>query len=430
MNTLIEPLAKPFAASTSVQEIEREVELREKNYQRASKGCVHVGDDRIIVAHELDCLLCLERMENLSRRIVHRNEAATRVVKKRTPSGTVIGLTHELTSLGEAVWALCLSGIPMIELTCPSSRYKGEYSSTVVPFPEVEELAHTSDMTVRFNPSIAVLLRACQKAMPTLRAYSGDGYVIDVNNERTRRKLTWLVRFVRRVGRSGHFRRMESNRVRLERKDLESCCRYMASGFAEYANLEVLRVDLYIRPTHHTWADTRLAEQCMERYLRALSEDRIISDVKRWIWKRECGFDRGIHYHLLVALDGHKHQSANALGKMLGEAWVNRCGPLRASYFNCYVRRHEYKYNGLGSVHVTDAKKLIGIKKAIEYMVKGDGYVMTGHKRNLRKGNMPKDQHQPKRGAPRKGGHDMSLVNAILGNPITNADIPYTENDL
>jgi hypothetical protein len=28
---------------------------------------------------------------------------------------------------------------------------------------------------------------------------------------------------------------------------------------------------------------------CMERHLRALGEDRIVLDVKRWIWKRECG---------------------------------------------------------------------------------------------------------------------------------------------
>jgi hypothetical protein len=429
MNAFIDPQAKQFDASTLFQEMEREVERRERNYQRTSKGLIHIDDDRTIVTHEQDCLLCLERMEKLSRRIVRRHEEVTRVVKKRTLSGTVIGLKHELTSLGEAVWDLCRSGIPLIELMCPSSRYKGEYSIPVVPLPYVNELAHVSDMKVRFNPYIAVLLRACQRAIPTLRAYGSNGHTIDVNNERAKSTLTWLVRFVRRVGRSGPFKRIESNRIRLEKKDLASCCWYMASGFAQYANLQILRVDLYIRPGYHTWADTRLAEQCMERYLRALSEDRIIPDVKRWIWKRECGFDRGIHYHVLVALDGHKHQSTCALTRMLGEAWVKRCGPLRASYFNCYVRRHEYKYNGLGSVHVSDVKKLIGIKKAIEYMVKGDGYVMTGHKRNLRKGNMPKHHNQPKRGAPRKAVHDMSLVNAILGNPFTDIDIPDIEND-
>ena len=60
----------------------------------------------------------------------------------------------------------------------------------------------------------------------------------------------------------------------------------------------------------------------------------------------------------------------------------------------------------------------MGIREAIKYMVKGDGYVMTGHKRNLMRGNMKKQSgSKSKRGAPRKLGHDMILVDEILGNP-------------
>jgi hypothetical protein len=158
-----------------------------------------------------------------------------------------------------------------------------------------------------------------------------------------------------------------------------------------------------------------MAEQCIKRYRRALSENHIVPDVIRHICVREDGFDRGVHYHLLVALDGHKHRSASFYSRLLGEAWVKRCGPMRASYFNCYVRRNWYQYNGLGSVHVRDCKKLIGMREAIRYMVKGDGYVMSGYKRNLWRGIISKDK-QPKRGAPRRCVHDMSLVNSVLGN--------------
>lgn len=96
---------------------------------------------------------------------------------------------------------------------------------------------------------------------------------------------------------------------------------------------------------------------------------------------------------------------------------MKKCGPLRASYFNCYTRRHQYKYNALGSVHLSDLRMLMGIREAIRYIVKGDGFVMTGHKRNLRRGRMTSSSSQPRRGAPRKGSHDMSLVYEILGNP-------------
>ncbi|GGA14207.1 hypothetical protein GCM10011408_39910 [Dyella caseinilytica] len=403
--------------------MENEIEVRERNYQRVSKGRVHISSDRAVVTHEQDCLLWLKRMEKLSMRIAHRNETATRAVKRRTLSGLVIGVTHELTSLGEAVWGLCREGIPLIEMKCPSSRHKGVHSSPVLPLSVIDELAHTEPMPVQFNPFITVILRACQRAIPTLRAYGDNSHTLNVTNEQVRHKLHWVVRFVRRVAHTARFKQIESNRIRLEKQNFEHCCQYMASAFAEYSKLLVLRVDLYIRQTENTWADTRLAEQCMERYLRALDEGRIVPDVKRRIWKRECGFDRGIHYHLLVALDGHKHQSAGALTKLLGDTWVERCGPLRASYFNCYVRRHEYLYNGLGSVHISDWKMLMGIRYAIRYVVKGDGYVMTGFTRNLRKGDTPKDKSQPKRGAPRKDGHDMWLVNAVLGNPMTKKNL-------
>jgi hypothetical protein len=297
----------------------------------------------------------------------------------------------------------------------PSSRYKGRCSWPAI-HSKHEELAQTESMIARFNPYITVMLRACQKAMPAIR-YAYDEMGIDLSNQKVRGRIEWIARFVRRCCRSSRFRRIETNRIRLERKNFDSCCRYLAEGFRGHTKLLVLRVDLYIRPTHHTTVDVRLAEKCLERYLRDLDEGRIVPDVLRRICKRECGFDRGVHYHLLVALDGHKHQNACYMSQLLGEKWLKKCGPLRASYFNCYVRRHHYKYNALGSVHLSDWRMLMGIREAIRYMVKGDGYVMTGHRRNLMRGKLKKRGVQPKRGAPRRGG-DMSLVNQILGAPI------------
>jgi hypothetical protein len=159
-----------------------------------------------------------------------------------------------------------------------------------------------------------------------------------------------------------------------------------------------------------------MAKRCIAPCLAALAESRVVANVNRRICETEPGVDRCIHNHALVAMDGRKHQSASAFTRMLGEAWVKRYGPLRASYFNCYVRRHLFKYNALGSVHMSDPRMLMGIKEAIKYMVKGDGFVMTGHKRNLWRGNLRSGWQQPKRGAPRKACNDMSIVNEILGN--------------
>lgn len=384
----------------------------ERNYHIASKRCLHDADGNTSISDESECLMWVAALEHLAKRISNSERNLIKVHRRPRPMWKHVSRTYSLTSLGNAVWQLCCTGIPLIEIASPSSRYKECYSRPTAPCAKHEDLAQTASMVTRFNPYITVMLRACQKAMPAIR--HADGMVIDLSSEKVRKRIEWIARFVRRCCRSPRFKRMESNRIRLERENLVSCCHYLAEGFQEHTRQLILRVDLYIRPTHHTMADVRLAEKCLERYLRDLDEGRIVPDVLRRICKRECGFDRGMHYHLLVALDGHKHQNACHLSQLLGEKWLKKCGPLRSSYFNCYTRRYEYKYNALGLVHLSDWRMLMGIREAIRYIVKGDGFVMTGHKRNLMHGNMKDSGSQPKRGAPRRNGNDMSLVNRIL----------------
>jgi hypothetical protein len=408
MNSATVGVSPAFVTSNEYRKIEMMIEDGERRLRRHSKGVIHLDDGKTCISNEMNCLVHIERADELARRIANGDEVATRMQK-----GIHGDYAYTLTRLGRAIWNLCREGVPMIEQASPSTRYKGRCSAPVMPVTKPDELAHTEDMKAQFNPYIAVMLRACQKVMPTLMAYGG--LCLDMNDRRVRNKLERMIRFVRRVCRSEYFRRMEDSRSRLERKNLRSCCLYMAEGFRQYSCLNIARVDLYVRPSHKAWGDTRLAKKCLDHFLRALSEDRIVPDVKRWICKRECGFDRGIHYHLLVAMDGHKHQSTGALSKMIGDAWMRFCGPIRASYFNCFIRRKQYKYNALGSVHISDRWMLTGIKEAIRYMVKGDGFVMSGHKRNIRRGIGCSLQAQIKRGAPRKACHDMSIVNEILG---------------
>ena len=411
MDSVFESYEESDQSLDTYDEDERQIIDAEKRYQTRSKHMIHHGDGTTSISDEPECLHWIKKADHLARRISNSNHRLAS--KDEIPKAFAGQHVHRLTSLGAAVWALCCSGIPVIERACPSSRHRGQSAWPTMPYNKPEALAQTEGMKTRFNPFIAVMIRACQVAMPAIRY--AESICMNLSSAKLRHRIEWIARFVRRCCRSSVFRRIEGNRVRLEAKDLRSCCNYMADGFQVISKQVLLRVDLYIRPTHKTHEDVRIAEKCMDQFLRALSEDRIVPDVLRWIWKRECGFDRGIHYHLLVALDGHKHQNACDLSILLGKAWLKRCGHLRASYFNCWVRRHEYEYNAIGTVHISNRSMLIGIREAIRYMVKGDGFVMTGHKRNLRRGTIKPRQDQPKRGAPRKDGHDMSLVLGVLG---------------
>jgi hypothetical protein len=227
--------------------------------------------------------------------------------------------------------------------------------------------------------------------------------------------LEQLVRLVRRVSRSQKFKYHESNFTRNERAGLQSCCQYIATGFSEHSKLLFLRVDLYFLPDHKGWANTLQAQLCVKRFLRALRESRVVPDVKRWICKRENAFRRGIHLHLMVALDGHKHRDAANLSQKIGEAWVRQYSGGKGSYFNCYGRKDEYKFNGLGLVHVSDREKLLGVREAIKYMTKGSCQVTTGYARNLWRGIMRVPSNQLKLGAPRKAENVICAVKEILG---------------
>jgi len=117
----------------------------------------------------------------------------------------------------------------------------------------------------------------------------------------------------------------------------------------------------------------------------------------------------------MAILDGHERQSACHLTELIGEAWKARVGADKGSYFNCYAKRHRYRYNGLGKVHLSDTEKLIGLRVAFWYMSKQDSVLLVDDARvkNFRRSLMPKGTSN--RGAPRRHGDGMDLPKRILG---------------
>ncbi len=295
----------------------------------------------------------------------------------------------------------------------------------------------------RFNPPLTVMLKVVDQCSPELWAHTrnGDPVLID---PRTREILENAAASIRASCRSQAYKDEVDNYKRNEEKNIASCCEYLAAQFQRRSQLLILRVDLYFRPAFKGWGYTREADGHYARFLRALRENRIVPDVLGYISKREDGIDRGIHFHVLIVLDGHKHRDAANLTRMVGEDWVRRCGhgeyedgvdvgetgkKAKASYFNCYTRTDQYRFNCLGLIHPTDTDKLRGLRLAIEYLCKettqlkpsppkslaGDEDADTASKkgiRNLRKGIMPKGHSG--RGAPRSSGLDTSAIDREL----------------
>lgn len=296
----------------------------------------------------------------------------------------------------------------------------------------------------RFNPYLTIMLRVAAASSQELMLYTNSRGEPMPSEPRLREILTRDFDLIRSTYTSASFTNEVDNYKRNEEKNVNSCCEYMAAQFERRSQLLVLRIDLYYRPPFKEWGYTPEADAYYARFLRALRENRIVPDVLGYISKREDGIDRGIHYHTLVILDGHKHRDAANLTRLIGEDWVQRCGNAdydddarlgfvgeqnRGSYFNCYTRAGDYKFNGLGLVHPTDADKLRGLRLAIEYLCKetsqlkaaspsapGDEAAASARRakgsRNLRRGIMPKGHSG--RGAPRSSGLDLSAISRDL----------------
>lgn len=141
----------------------------------------------------------------------------------------------------------------------------------------------------------------------------------------------------------------------------------------------------------------------------------MVPDFLACIVKRENGICRGMHYHLMVFLDGHERQSAYHLTEVMGKAWVERMGADKGSYFNCYANRNLYRFNGLGMVHVRDTEKLMGLRVALWYMSKQDSPLMVeeGKGKNFIRSMLP--ANQSKCGAVRRLGNGIDEVKRVLG---------------
>lgn len=235
-------------------------------------------------------------------------------------------------------------------------------------------------------------------------------------SEEDQRRLGQMARFVRGVSQSRGFERRLENEQKLALQNYRSACTYLTSLFARYSRLLILRVDLYYTGEGREEAWSEEARAAFERFVRMLRCGRIVPDVLGCMISREVGAERGLHFHVLVVMDGHKHRDADGYTRMIGERWVkDYTGPGRGTFYNCYVRRHEHEFNGLGLVHLSDWRKLIGLRRAMLYMTKAEYLVKPKDRgtRNFRRGLVK--SAGVKLGAPRQPGHEMSTVWRILG---------------
>jgi hypothetical protein len=269
------------------------------------------------------------------------------------------------------------------------------------------------------GPYVSVGMRLARKWEPRLRFFTNTDSEVLIAEEYPRRMLAHIVFVIRRVCTSRKFLDRVAQLERQQRENFEACCEYFLSILRMHARPLVMRVDLYVEGAAKRAAEEGKIEQAVEKFIRNLRERRIIPGVLGYILKREDAYDRGIHLHLMVIVDGDKHFQSYNLTEILKTYWIYECvgSPNLASGFNCYLRKDEYRYNAIGLVHYTDEGMLLGVRDAIDYLTKTDCHFLLPKTfgKNMRKGQPPRRHEDGKRrGAPRKFPNDVSLAERIL----------------
>lgn len=268
----------------------------------------------------------------------------------------------------------------------------------------------------QFHPVISVMLEAVTRWwQPICVWWDGQPLAQDGPDTEAVEGLRHFVDFVRRECRSQAFQNDLNDHEHKERDNFRSACDYITDLFERHSRLLVLRIDLYFRPDAKVWGYGIAANEALTNYLRALRSGRIVPGYLGFIIKRENGISRGMHYHLMVLLDGHLHRGAYHLTQRMGKAWIKRVGEDKGSYFNCYAKKDRYRYNGLGLVHVSNVEKVLGIRIALWYMSKQDSELKVDGSKVKNFWRSWKIRGDGNRGAPRKNGDGMNMVRRLLG---------------
>lgn len=362
-------------------------EEAERYHELIANRCTHLPDGTVMVTGELDSALYLERLLKTVKKIKNSNGRVSHLMEIRVGARVA-----RLTRLGNELVLACKL------------------------YPECFHVGIGSEETPRyanhkFHPYLDVALQTIAEA----EAVVNDAVAFK-HQEALHEAINGLATAIRTRCNTQRIRTEVKNYKRNAESKLRRALRYLLSLFNKRSRLLVLRVDLYVREEGKAWSYSTEADEAFDKFAADLSSSDIVPDVVGWMSAREDGVERGRHYHVLAVVDGHKHHAGANLARMLGEYWVNDCvgsGKI-GSYFNCFALVKKYKHLGIGMIHFSDAKKLLGLYYATRYLCKDEvQLIATGERpRNFRRGQ--EDKSYVRHGAPRMRDDGLSLAREVL----------------
>ncbi len=209
--------------------------------------------------------------------------------------------------------------------------------------------------------------------------------------------VSFVVEFISKAATNPVFKREMKNYERAIKKNEAGLNDFVDALFEKYSRLLVLRLDVgyslpYLQAQRGTMSSERVKND-LASFLRAVKRGWLKDSLCGYIWKLEFGPTKQYHYHMMIFLDGSKHQEDIVLGEGLGEVWKNKITGGDGSYFNCNRDKKKYERCGVGMISWDDGQAVSNVKYAGSYLVKLDLLVkpnLPGNERTFGKSSFPK----------------------------------------
>ena len=185
-----------------------------------------------------------------------------------------------------------------------------------------------------------------------------------------------------------NFKRYLRNCERAVNKNSKSFQGLVDGLFKKTSRMLVLRLDIgyslaYLQSQCWKISLERVKED-FSTYLRLLRRGRFEKSLCGYVWKLEFGPTKQYHYHLMIFLDGAKHQADITICEELGELWRVKVTSGVGCYFNCNGKKEKYSKKGIGMIEWKNAEAIDNLKLAGSYLVKKDLLIRPNLKDNER----------------------------------------------
>ncbi len=176
----------------------------------------------------------------------------------------------------------------------------------------------------------------------------------------------------------------DDSQDRLRRSNCSTARKVINKAFEKSSKVLVIRIDLGFKngsfervPVKSCGAESDgvrdkfiLLKKYFSVFIRYLNKE-FKDALLGYFAKMEYGPKRGVHYHLLIAINGHKHQQDINLAKKIGEHWAGVVTSGSGYYHNCNAMIKSYKFYGSGMIHRTDVLKRSFLDDyVIDYLLK------------------------------------------------------------